>query len=307
MSHLQIVSLGFALFLLLSSFVGSSWEQQKATCKFTSQCRRGEICCKNVCATSCVGKYCRFSFQCGQLDKCCEQRCKKTCEGSRCYRNRNCGGKSFKCCARVCRKGSCLGSACDTTLSPHRTCGYNAIKRPLQCCGGNCSQSCQDRPCAENRDCGGWGVRMKCCDGVCKKSCLGSACSHCRDCHGLPCCGFFGSKICQRTCLNSECSMNEDCRDRRMTLWCCGDERCRRNCVGSVCHSETIMSDCAGPRVLFCCGIGQKKCRSDCRSVQCKTKDDCGPTFFYCGPPDHQNVSTCTENSHRIFRYVPLQ
>lgn len=309
MSRLPSFNFAF-LFLLLLCFVQNSRQQRDVTsrqCRHSYHCRRrGEICCKNVCATSCEGKYCRFSFHCGQ-DKCCASRCRKTCEGSRCYRDRQCGGKSLKCCARICRE-SCLGSRCSTSYRPQHTCGYHRSTALMQCCGGNCSLSCQDTPCRRDIDCGGWGTRLKCCGGTCKKSCIGISCEERRECKGLRCCGFPGSKVCARTCHMSDCASNDDClRERGWPMRCCGDSTCRPNCLGSVCYAETFVSDCAGPSNLYCCGIGKMECRYDCRRVPCKTNADCGPSFFYCGQPNSQNISTCTENSHGMYIYQPLE
>lgn len=289
----RLFTTSFAVLFLCYSVQDSSGKQN-APCSYSQDCQRQEVCCRGACSTSCPGKYCRWSNQCGK-DKCCAHRCRKTCEGSGCFNDRDCG-QPLKCCRNICRKNSCLGVACETKYKPYQTCGkYGAY--PLHCCTGNCSLSCQDKPCKVNRDCGGWGTRSwKCCNGVCKRSCLGLPCNDGNDCHGLECCGYFGSKTCQRTCLNRKCGINADCRDRRMRLSCCGDETCRRNCRGSVCNSETHQFDCAGPYTLYCCGIGQKRCRYNCRGVPCKTTADCGPTYYYCGVPNSQNISTCTEN-----------
>lgn len=288
-------------FLLLCFLVRESWEKPRnLSCRRSGDCRRnrGEVCCEGFCNTTCPGKYCRWSHQCGREEKCCGNVCKKTCEGSPCYQHRHCRDRTtpLKCCNNICKKDSCLTSACNPNYPAYQTCGRHEGRR-LQCCDGTCDLSCLDKPCNENRDCGGAGrIRMKCCDGVCKTNCLGSPCLERADCHGLECCGYFDNKTCARTCRNHKCSLNEECRDRRQRLFCCGDETCRPHCIGSICYSDSYQLDCGGPQTLYCCGIGQKKCRYRCLNVPCKTTEDCGRSYYYCGSPDSRNNSVCISN-----------
>lgn len=149
----------------------------------------------------------------------------------------------MKCCNKVCRKDSCLGSACDSRFRARDTCGWHRGRR-LDCCSGQCEISCQDRTCFDKQDCGGWSKNgMKCCDGVCQKSCFGSPCFEHGDCQSreLDCCGFFENKTCQRSCLNHGCSLSEvkEC-GRRPGLFCCGDGTCRKSCLNSICFTETF-------------------------------------------------------------------
>lgn len=52
--------------------------------------------------------------------------------------------------------------------------------------------------------------------------------------------------------------------------------------------------DCRSPRkLLYCCGMGQKKCRLSCGTVRCEKNEDCGKSMYYCGKPNIHNVSTC--------------
>ena len=165
-------------------------------------------------------------------------------QGRSCQLNRHCKDRSLKCCNQVCRKDSCLGSACNGMYSATRTCGWHRGKR-MACCSGRCDLSCRDKPCLNNNDCGGRRSRMKCCDGICKQNCLGSPCFEHSDCQSrrLDCCGFFENKTCARSCLNYGCSLSEmyECgRQRYHKLFCCGDGTCRRSCEKSICYRETF-------------------------------------------------------------------
>ncbi|XP_028414958.1 keratin-associated protein 5-5-like [Dendronephthya gigantea] len=264
--------------------------------------RKNQICCNFACNSTCVGKRCNWDFQCSTNrigHKCCSGYCQPSCEGHSCRSARSCKDRSLKCCNGLCRKESCLGAACSNSLSPYKSCGIHGRRR-LDCCSGKCELTCKDKPCYDNKDCGGRSnKRMKCCNGVCRKNCLGSPCYDYRDCQSnyLDCCGFFGNKICASSCRNHQCSLQEkyECgRRRNPKLFCCGDGTCRPTCFNSICFTETFRYDCKAPGKLFyCCGMGQKRCRSSCSHVRCEKHDDCGESKYYCGRPDRHNISTC--------------